>query len=123
MSLAAAVAVDGGGDDSYWCYSEATVYVIQAACTSWKRVLSQANGAPSYIEVHSNQVYRYVDLFSRLSPAAKQRVINKHFKFMFVRNPFERLVSAHRDKFVDTKYARYTLLENAVSEQGMGHSE
>jgi len=87
-----------------WC---GRVVVSQAACTNWKRVLSQVNGAPSYIDVHSRRVYRYVDLFNRLSSSAKQRVLSTYFKFMFVRHPFERLVSAHQDKFVDTKYAVY----------------
>ena len=84
-----------------WCGR--VMIVSQAACTSWKRVLSQANGAPSHINVHSRHVYRYVDLFNSLSSTAKQRVLETHFKFMFVRHPFERLVSAHQDKFVDTK--------------------
>ena len=78
---------------------------VKTACTSWKHLLSQANGAPSDLEVHSRRVYRYVDLFNELSPAAKQRVLDSYFKFMFVRHPFERLVSAHLDKFIDTKYA------------------
>jgi len=96
---------------SYWSsiVNIANVFVIQAACTSWKRVLAEANGAPHHIDVHSDQVYRYVDLFNRLSPVAKQRVLT-YFKFMFVRHPFERLVSAHYDKFVSTKYAHFKFL-------------
>jgi len=67
-------------------------------------VLSRANGAPADVAVHSRQVYHYVDLFSRLSPADKRRVLDEYFKFMFVRHPFERLVSAHHDKLVSAKY-------------------
>ena len=80
----------------------------QVACTNWKRVLSQANGAPVNLDVHSERAYRYMDLFSRLSPAAKQRVLGNYFKFIFVRHPFERLVSAHHDKLVDGEYVQYT---------------
>ena len=94
------------GYQLYFYLSEAGVLEVQVACTSWKHVLSQANGAPPNIDVHSRQVYRYVDLFTSLSPVAKQRVLNEHFKFMFVRHPFERLVSAYHDKMVITKYAQ-----------------
>ena len=83
---------------------------VKAACTSWKHVLSQANGAPSHLEVHSKRVYRYVDLFSELSPSAKQQVLDSYFKFMFVRHPLERLVSAHRDKFIDTTCVLLTFI-------------
>jgi len=87
----------------------------QAACTSWKRVLSQANGAPSNLDVHSERAYRYVDLFSRLPPVAKQRVLGNYFKFMFVRHPFERLVSAHLDKLVAGEYVHYNYVVYTVS--------
>jgi len=80
------------------------VFVIQVACTTWKHVLLEANGAPHDIFVHSNEVFLYVDRFDRLSPADQQRVLT-YFKFMFVRHPFERLVSAYYDKFVYPKYA------------------
>jgi len=45
-----------------------------------------------------------VDLFETLSSTAKQRVLDNYFKFIFVHHPLERLVSAHQDKFVDTRY-------------------
>jgi len=81
------------------------VFAIQVACTTWKHVLLNANGAPHNIFVHGTGIYRYIDRFHRLSPVAQQRVLT-YFKFMFVRHPFERLVSAHNDKFVNPKYAR-----------------
>jgi len=94
-----------------WLIVKLVYFVInQVACTSWKRVLSQANGAPTNLDVHSEPVYRYLDLFSRLPPVAKQRVLGNYFKFMFVRHPFERLVSAHHDKLVDGEYVRYCML-------------
>jgi len=86
---------------------EMIAFVIQVACSSWKHVLLEANGAPDHISIHSNQVYRYVDRFDTLSPVAQQRVL-KYFKFIFVRHPFERLVSAHTDKFVNPKYVRFS---------------
>jgi len=86
----------------------------QVACTGWKQVLSQANGAPSHLDVHSRRVYRYVDLFGKLSPVAKQRVLDSYFKFVFVRHPFERLVSAYLDKFIDTQYVSYFSVEQSA---------
>jgi len=50
------------------------------------------------MSVHSEKSNKYVALFSNFSPQKQEEILQNHFKFMFVRHPFERLVSAYLDK-------------------------
>uniref|UniRef100_A0A3B4C9U2 Carbohydrate sulfotransferase n=2 Tax=Pygocentrus nattereri TaxID=42514 RepID=A0A3B4C9U2_PYGNA len=83
-------------------------YVPKVACTEWKRimiVLSESlkvNGVPyrdpsdipvELIHGNSNQ---YLNRYNRT--VMKQK-LQQYKKFMFIREPFIRLISAYRDKF------------------------
>ena len=46
---------------------------------------------------------KYLLPISNYSQPEQERMMRNYFKFMFVRHPFDRLVSAWRDKFVDKK--------------------
>lgn len=91
-------------------------YVPKVACTNWKRlmiVLSQSlsdRGAPyrdplaipreqvhnSSVHLTFNKFWRRYGKFSRRLMKAK---LKKYTKFLFVREPFVRLISAFRSKF------------------------
>lgn len=78
-------------------------YVPKVACTNWKRVLMtlNGNGGQHPLDIpandsHGQHVFRTLDLYT---PAEIQHRIEHYLKFVFVRHPFERLVSAFRNKF------------------------
>ncbi|XP_069554458.1 carbohydrate sulfotransferase 10 isoform X1 [Brachyistius frenatus] len=73
--------------------------------TQWKKVLIVLNGAfPSVEEIPENLVHDHdKNGLPRLSSLAPQEIthrLNTYFKFFIVRDPFERLISAFKDKFV-----------------------
>ncbi|XP_070192518.1 carbohydrate sulfotransferase 11-like isoform X2 [Littorina saxatilis] len=81
-------------------------YVPKVACTNWKRVMLVLSGKVKVnnvlditaVEVHN----RYKDVIPLLSNYPKSEIkyrLDNYYKFMFVREPFERLLSAWRNKF------------------------
>ncbi|XP_056129485.1 carbohydrate sulfotransferase 11 isoform X2 [Lampris incognitus] len=79
-------------------------YVPKVACTNWKRVLMVLNSEGRYTdplaipanEAHVNGNLHTLSEFS--TPEINKR-LRSYLKFVFVREPFERLVSAYRNKF------------------------
>ncbi|XP_051284462.1 carbohydrate sulfotransferase 12 [Dicentrarchus labrax] len=95
-------------------------YIPKVACTNWKRVMFVLNQSEPYHDpmsipgdlVHMHSKYTLLNSFPRIEMKAKL----KHYtKFLFVRDPFVRLISAYRDKFQRhneyyyKNYARYIL--------------
>ncbi|XP_044781598.2 carbohydrate sulfotransferase 10 isoform X3 [Bubalus bubalis] len=73
--------------------------------TQWKKVLIVLNGAfPSIEEIPENVVHDHekngLPRLSSFSEAEIQKRLKTYFKFFIVRDPFERLISAFKDKFV-----------------------
>ncbi|XP_051561014.1 carbohydrate sulfotransferase 10 [Myxocyprinus asiaticus] len=73
--------------------------------TQWKKVLIVLNGKFSKVEViPENLVHDHerngLPRLSSLSDAEIRQRLNSYFKFFIVRDPFERLISAFKDKFV-----------------------
>nr|XP_033804132.1 carbohydrate sulfotransferase 10 isoform X2 [Geotrypetes seraphini]XP_033804133.1 carbohydrate sulfotransferase 10 isoform X2 [Geotrypetes seraphini]XP_033804134.1 carbohydrate sulfotransferase 10 isoform X2 [Geotrypetes seraphini] len=73
--------------------------------TQWKKVLMVLNGAFSSIDqIPENVVHdperNGLPRLSSFSESEIQKRLNTYFKFFIVRDPFERLISAFKDKFV-----------------------
>ncbi|XP_070696490.1 carbohydrate sulfotransferase 11-like isoform X2 [Pempheris klunzingeri] len=79
-------------------------YVPKVACTNWKRVLMVLTSDGRYtdpLSIPANEAHVAGNLrtLSEFSvPEINQR-LRSYLKFIFVRDPFERLVSAYRNKF------------------------
>ncbi|XP_053166373.1 carbohydrate sulfotransferase 10 isoform X2 [Hemicordylus capensis] len=73
--------------------------------TQWKKVLIALNGVyPSIDEIPQNIVHDHekngLPRLSSFSDSEIQNRLKLYFKFFIVRDPFERLISAFKDKFV-----------------------
>lgn len=79
-------------------------YVPKVACTNWKRVLMVLTGDGKYrdpLKIPANEAHVPSNLrtLSEYSTSEINHRLRNYLKFAFVREPFERLVSAYRNKF------------------------
>lgn len=80
-------------------------YVPKVACTNWKRVLMVLTGVsgslrdPLAIPANEAHVSGNLRTLSEYSTSQINQRLRSYLKFVFVREPFERLVSAYRNKF------------------------
>ena len=75
-------------------------YVPKVACSNWKRVMMALEGRasdPNDVDKYHHRGFTFLEDFP---PRGIQRRLNNYFKFMFVRDPLDRLVSAYNNKFV-----------------------
>ncbi|KAF3697625.1 Carbohydrate sulfotransferase 12 [Channa argus] len=85
-------------------------YIPKVACTNWKRVMFVLHFNKPYLDpssVSAELVHntKKLVLLSSL-PEAEMKAKLKHYtKFLFVRDPFVRLISAYRNKFQE--YNKY----------------
>ncbi|GAB6033496.1 hypothetical protein CHUAL_013377 [Chamberlinius hualienensis] len=81
-------------------------YVPKVACTNWKRVLlilksKATNQLSNPLDIPANDSHRQ-HIFRTLDNYTHDEIqyrLSHYYKFMFVRHPFERLLSAFRNKF------------------------
>ncbi|MCJ8743582.1 hypothetical protein PDJAM_G00095600 [Pangasius djambal] len=79
-------------------------YVPKVACSNWKRVLKVLSGALADVHVQVKMDHHADLLFlSDFSPEEIRHRLHHYFKFMFVREPMARLLSAYRNKFGEIK--------------------
>ncbi|KAM6987125.1 carbohydrate sulfotransferase 11 isoform 2-T2 [Aplochiton taeniatus] len=79
-------------------------YVPKVACTNWKRVMMVLTGRGKYsdpMDIPSNEAHIPSNLktLNQYSITEINHRLKSYLKFLFVREPFERLVSAYRNKF------------------------
>ncbi|KAM9467903.1 carbohydrate sulfotransferase 11 isoform 1-T1 [Clarias gariepinus] len=79
-------------------------YVPKVACTNWKRVMMVMSGHGKYtdpMEILPNEAHVPSNLktLNQYNIADINHRLKNYLKFLFVREPFERLVSAYRNKF------------------------
>ncbi|XP_075047847.1 carbohydrate sulfotransferase 14-like [Mixophyes fleayi] len=79
-------------------------YVPKVACSNWKRVLKVLDGHLENVDVKLKMDHKSDLVFlSDLSVEKIKYRLKYYFKFMFVRDPMERLLSAYRNKFGEIK--------------------
>lgn len=79
-------------------------YVPKIACTNWKRVLMVLTGrsnASNLVDISATLAHDVNSTLSlpELSENDAQHCLNSYINFLMVRHPFERLLSAYRNKF------------------------
>jgi len=91
--------------------------IPKVGCSNWKRMFVHLIGEhnltlkeTSKLKVHESSVLSALGI-QRLSEFSKEDIIHRlstYYKFLFVRDPLERLLSAYKDKFSTyNKYTRY----------------
>ncbi|XP_071507151.1 carbohydrate sulfotransferase 9-like [Diadema antillarum] len=76
--------------------------VPKASCTSWKRLFAVLHGLVDDVDElkHPHTFFRKkFTWISQLSLTKREKVLRTYTKFLFVRNPYSRILSAYRDKF------------------------
>ncbi|KAL7647442.1 UNVERIFIED_CONTAM: hypothetical protein RMT77_001038 [Armadillidium vulgare] len=79
-------------------------YIPKIACSNWKRIMMILSGKTSARDPkdkrignpHEPGAFYRLDSYSQVTIAKR---LKSYTKFLFVRHPFERLVSAYRNKF------------------------
>ncbi|XP_002732245.2 carbohydrate sulfotransferase 14-like [Saccoglossus kowalevskii] len=78
--------------------------VPKVACSNWKRVIRVLNGQWEKVDMGRKMDHRKGFRFlANYSDDEIEYRLKHYYKFMFVRNPITRLLSAYRDKFTRTK--------------------
>ena len=85
-------------------------YIPKVACTNWKRMLQVFDGnIQDPLEISNKQEVhklKYSHL-NKLTRRDKEWRKDVYYSFIFVRHPFERLLSTYRNKFLDPYNARF----------------
>uniref|UniRef100_A0A3Q3XC54 Carbohydrate sulfotransferase n=1 Tax=Mola mola TaxID=94237 RepID=A0A3Q3XC54_MOLML len=87
-------------------------YVPKVACTNWKRVLmvlTSDGRLTSPLDIPANEAHVAGNLhtLSEFSVPEINHRLRSYLKFIFAREPFERLVSAYRNKFTRKVTSRW----------------
>ncbi|NXO40822.1 CHSTE sulfotransferase, partial [Locustella ochotensis] len=79
-------------------------YVPKVACSNWKRVVKVLHGALESVDVKVKMDHKRDLVFlGDMEPEEISYRLKHYYKFIFVRNPIERLLSAYRNKFGEMK--------------------
>ncbi|XP_066255510.1 carbohydrate sulfotransferase 11-like isoform X1 [Euwallacea similis] len=81
-------------------------YVPKVACTNWKRVMMVLTGqsnVTNLVDIPSNIAHANSSTIrlSELPESEINKILSEYTLFLIVRHPFERLLSAYRNKFED----------------------
>ena len=83
-------------------------YVPKSGCSNWKRMFAVLSGTVKADDTErpSKQILQSVNKLEYLSEMEQTARLKHYFKFSFVRNPLERIVSGYRNKIaVPINYA------------------
>ena len=83
-------------------------YIPKVACTQWKRVFLALENRTNVADVHSESNFKFLQKYS--VEGVKMR-LQSYYKFFFVREPFERLLSAYENKFVKRQWPWYKIFK------------
>ena len=72
--------------------------IPKVACTVWKRIVANLEGLNITKGIHKKTKGK-LKILSNYSLEERKTILKSYKKFMFVREPFERLLSAYRDCF------------------------
>ena len=73
--------------------------IPKVSSTTWKRVLGVVHGLDKNIErIHRSELWRWLYQYTE---EERLKRIKTYFKFLFVREPLHRLLSAYKDKFLN----------------------
>ncbi|KAL1022603.1 hypothetical protein UPYG_G00029770 [Umbra pygmaea] len=98
-------------------------YVPKVACSNWKRVLKVLSGALENVETNIKMDHKSDLLFlSSMKPEEIRHRLKHYFKFMFVREPMERLLSAYKNKFGEIKSYQEKYGAEIIRRYRKGHS-
>ena len=80
-------------------------YIPKVACSQWKRVFLALDNRTDVDDVHDDK-HLYKFLFNDYSDEDIKVRLQSYFKFLFVREPRERLLSTYNDKFINKIWPR-----------------
>ena len=72
-------------------------YIPKVGCTQWKKVMVQLNPSESDVWVHDPSNFKFLADYPQNE---SEQMMKSYFKFLFVREPFKRVLSAYIDKFL-----------------------
>ena len=89
-------------------------FIPKVSCTAWKCVLYSAeNQGEVALRPHRKRLFSWLKDYN---VTARKEILKNYYKAMFVREPFERLASAYRDKVNYLWFKRF-VIPNKTTEQ------
>lgn len=79
--------------------------VAKVASTTWKRTIGKGLGARGSMS-NDAIVRKYLPPIRKYTGSQRQKMLRNYYKFMFVRHPFARLVSAWHNKLIEKDYTK-----------------
>ena len=81
-------------------------YILKVGCTQWKKVVVHLNPSESDVWVHDPSNFKFLADYPQNE---SEQMLKSNFKFLFVPELFERMLSAYIDKFFNYDPAFYFL--------------
>ncbi|KAK3755476.1 hypothetical protein QZH41_005970, partial [Actinostola sp. cb2023] len=91
-------------------------YVPKVACSNWKRVMAVLDGKANSTDEIGQVPHSTFKRLSRYPPAEIQYRLENYYKFMFAREPLQRVVSAYKDKLTgNNEYYATNFVKQIIS--------